>query len=57
MRILSHHLLHNGGDKNKKRKEEMKTQKKKDKDVICDILMQENTDQQSANGKMKHKLF
>ena len=44
--------------KNKKRKEEMKTQiKEKDKDVICDILMQENTDQQNASGKMKHKLF
>lgn len=57
MRILSHPLLHNGRDKNKKRKEEMKTQKKKYKDVIYDILMQENTDQQSANGKMKHKLF
>ena len=57
MRILSHPLLHNGRDKNKKRKEEMKTQKKKYKDVICDILMQENTDQQSVNGKMKHKLF
>ena len=48
MRILSHPLLHNGRDKNKKRK---------DKDVICDILMQENTDQQNASGKMKRKLF
>ena len=44
--------------KNKKRKEEMKTQiKEKDKDVICDILMQENTDRKNATGKMKHKLF
>ena len=36
----------------------MKTQiKEKDKDVICDILMQENTDRKNATGKMKHKLF
>ena len=36
----------------------MKTQiKGKDKDVICDILMQENTDRKNVTGKMKHKLF
>ena len=58
MRILSHPLLHNGEEKTRKEKKKWQHKiKEKDKDVICDILMQENTDQQNASGKMKHKLF
>lgn len=57
MRILSHPLLHNGREKTTKEKKWKRKIKEKDKDVICDILMQENTDQQNASGKMKHKLF